>query len=106
MEREQIFDQSIFKDHLRKKFLDLLDSVKGEKSLLIEECVEGPLQLLDINRKVLSDYGVKEDNFRLIDDQPLKDTPNTLFFCTPKTSVMQLIGDMVLQQQQPGDNTY
>ncbi|KAJ3209154.1 hypothetical protein HDU67_006368 [Dinochytrium kinnereticum] len=86
----------VIKEHARKSLIDVLDSVRGRKGLVIDPSLSGPLSLI-AEFSLLKEHGV-EKIYHLGPDKPETDCRNLVYICRPKISLCKFIASHVRQQ--------
>ncbi|KAI8827289.1 Sec1-like protein [Fimicolochytrium jonesii] len=82
MQGERATVSAAFKAHARKELIDLLDSVRGKKGLVLDPSLSGPLSLI-AEVSLLKEHGV--DKIYHLSAEPFTtDCTNLIYICRPK----------------------
>ncbi|KAJ3333130.1 hypothetical protein HDU76_011207 [Blyttiomyces sp. JEL0837] len=94
------FSLSPLRDHARKELVDLLDSVRGKKGLVIDQSLSGPLSLI-AEYSLLKEHGV-EKIFHLGQDRPEIESKSLIYICRPKIACVKFIASHVQRSSEEG----
>ncbi|KAI8845521.1 Sec1-like protein [Chytridium lagenaria] len=92
----QNFHSLVIKEHARKELIDVLDSVRGRKGLVIDPSLSGPLSLI-AEFSLLKEHGV-EKIYHLGPEKPETDCRNLVYICRPKIALCKFVASHVRQQ--------
>ncbi|KAF7791610.1 hypothetical protein EIP86_002627 [Pleurotus ostreatoroseus] len=92
-ENEPLLDVSVLKELARKALVDLLNSVNGAKTLVLDPSLAGPLGLVT-EVALLKHHGV--DKMFWLEPGPLTaTTTNVVYLCRPRINYVKTIADQI-----------
>ncbi|KAJ3151368.1 hypothetical protein HDU89_002207 [Geranomyces variabilis] len=83
------FSTAPIKAHARKELIDLLDSVRGRKGVVLDPGLSGPLSLI-AEFSLLKEHGV-EKIYHLSEEQISTECTSLIYICRPKVLYMKWI---------------
>ncbi|KAJ3158524.1 hypothetical protein HDU86_002749 [Geranomyces michiganensis] len=89
MQKEDGFSISPIKAHARKELIDLLDSVRGRKGVVLDPGLSGPLSLI-AEFSLLKEHGV-EKIYHLSEEHISTECTSLIYICRPKVLYMKWI---------------
>ncbi|ORX57239.1 vacuolar protein sorting-associated protein 33A-like protein [Piromyces finnis] len=96
------FSTTILRDFARKELIDILDSIRGKKSLVIDPSISGSLSLI-AEFSLLKEHGV-ENIYHLQSGRFNIQCQHLVFICRPKMMNMTYIRDIILDHRQNANN--
>jgi len=96
------FSTNILRDFARKELIDILDSIRGKKSLVIDPTISGSLSLI-AEFSLLKEHGV-ENIYHLQPGRFSIQCQHLVYICRPKMINMKYITDNIHQNSDNPDN--
>ncbi|KAJ3023189.1 hypothetical protein HKX48_003967 [Thoreauomyces humboldtii] len=96
--QEDGFSTAAVRAHARKELIDLLDSVRGKKGVVLDPALSGPLSLV-AEFSLLKEHGV-EKIYHLAADQPMTECASMIYICRPKLQYMKWIAAHIQARSQ------
>jgi hypothetical protein len=96
------FSTTILRDFARKELIDILDSIRGKKSLVIDPAISGSLSLI-AEFSLLKEHGV-ENIYHLQSGRFNIQCQNLVYICRPKMINMKYITEHIHQNSNNPDN--
>ncbi|KNC96078.1 hypothetical protein, variant [Spizellomyces punctatus DAOM BR117] len=100
MQAAGVFSTGAVKDHARQELIDLLDSVRGKKGLVIDPSLSGPLSLV-AEFTLLKEHGV-EKIYHLAPGKLDTDCKSLIYICRPKVGHVKCIAGHIQTHSQHG----
>ncbi|KAF8517245.1 Sec1-like protein [Hysterangium stoloniferum] len=92
-DRADMLDTSLLKELARRSLIDVLNSVNGPKTLVLDPSIAGPLGLV-AEVSLLKDHGV--DKMFWLESGPLTaSTVNIVYLCRPLIKYVKIVADQI-----------